>query len=160
MALSSSYYVDRNLRKTPIPFEAGQKVTEQKRRFMLENILLIDDDWWVLDSARCFLQHVGYEVTTACTGKEGISLIDSGYAYDLVVTDIRLPGISGNELAKQIRNSDCPHLPIVAISGFHDDVEQDLFDSILQKPFELKILAKTIKMLIKKAESSGLTNFS
>ena len=124
----------------------------------MENILLIDDDWWVLDSARCFLQHVGYEVTTACSGQEGITLIDNGYEYDLVITDIRMPGISGNELAKQIRSSDCPHVPIVAISGFHDDVEQELFDFILQKPFELKILAKTIRMLVKKAESLGITN--
>ena len=124
----------------------------------MENILLIDDDWLALDSARSFLQHVGYEVTTACSGQEGITLIDSGYDYDLVITDIRMPGISGNELAKQIRNSDCPQMPIVAMSGFHDDVEQELFDSILQKPFELKILAKTIKVLTKKAESSDITN--
>jgi len=124
----------------------------------LENILLIDDDLWVLDSARDYLQHVGYDVTTACSGQEGITLIDSGYEYDLVITDIRMPGISGNELAKQIRESDCPHMPIVAMSGFHDAVEQELFDSILQKPFELKYLAKTIKVLIKKAESSDITH--
>ena len=124
----------------------------------MENILVIDDDWWVLESVKCFLEHLGYEVTTASSGQEGITLIDNGCEHDLVITDIRMPGISGNELAKQIRNSDCPHVPIVAISGYHDDVEQELFDCILQKPFELKILAKTIKMLVKKAESLGITN--
>ena len=124
----------------------------------MENILVIDDDCCVLDSVRDFLQHVGYEVTTASSGQEGISLIDSGYEYDLVITDIRMPGMSGNELAKHIKNSDWSHVPIIAITGYHDDVDQELFDSILQKPFELKILVKTTKMLIQKIQSSSIAN--
>ena len=124
----------------------------------MDKILVIDDDWWVLDSVRCFFQHVGYEVATACSGQEGLTMIDSGNEYDLVITDIRMPGMSGNELAKHIRNSDLSHVPIIAITGYHDDVDQELFDSILQEPFELKILSKATKMLIKKKESSHITN--
>ena len=118
----------------------------------MENILLIDDDLLVLDSTRNYLQHLGYEVTTACSGLEGITFIENGYEYDLVITDIRMPEMSGNELAKILRKSDCPYVPIIAISGFHDDVEEELFDCILQKPFKLKILLKTIKALINKIE--------
>ena len=124
----------------------------------MENILVIDDDCCVLDSIRGFLQHVGYEVTTACSGQEGITLIDDGYECDLVITDIRMPVVSGNELAKHIRGSNWPHVPIVAITGFHDDVDQDLFDIILQKPFDLIILVKTIKMLLNKIQSSSMAN--
>jgi CheY-like chemotaxis protein len=148
---SCLYFIDVNLSKTPIPSKARQKAKAQTRRFKLENILLVDDDDWVLDSVGCFLQQVGYEVTTARSGKEGISLIDSGYEYDLVITDIRMPGISGNELAKYIRDSDWPYVPpIVAITGYNDGIDQELFDCILQKPFDFKVLAKTIKMLINK----------
>ena len=100
----------------------------------MEHILVVDDDGCVLDSVRCFLQHVGYEVETASSGQEGISLIDSGNEYDLVITDIRMPGMSGNELAKHIRNSDWTYTPIIAITGYHDAVDQKLFDGILLKP--------------------------
>ena len=124
----------------------------------MDNILVIDDDLQVLDSIRSFLQHVGYEVVTASSGQEGSGLIDSGYEYDLVITDIRMPGMSGNDLAKYIRNSEWAHMPIIAITGYHDDVDQELFDSILQKPFELKTLSEKIKTLIMKKEGSHITN--
>ena len=122
----------------------------------MDNILVIDDDSWVLNSVRRFLQHAGYEVTTASSGQEGITLIGSGYEYDLVITDIRMPGISGNELADHIRSSDWADVPIIAITGYHGDVDKELFDSILQKPFKLKILIKTIKELINKIEKSSI----
>jgi CheY-like chemotaxis protein len=59
-----------------------------------------------------------------------------------------MPGMSGNELAMQLRSSDLSHIQIVAITGFHDEVDQHLFDSILQKPFEFEILAETIMTLL------------
>jgi CheY-like chemotaxis protein len=99
---------------------------------------------------------VGYEVATANSGQEGISLLDSGNEYDLVITDIRMPGMSGNELAKHIRNSDWTYTPIIAISGYHDAVEQELFDGILQKPFKFKILVEKIRILIQKNAKSTM----
>jgi len=114
----------------------------------LADILVVDDDSWVLDSITVFLQHAGYEVTTACSGEEGINLIDSGYEYDLVITDIRMPGISGNEFAMQLRESNLSPIPIVAITGFHDEVDEELFDSVLQKPFKFEILDETVRMLL------------
>ena len=125
-----------------------------QRSLRLDNILVIDDDSQILDTIRCFLQHVGYEVATAGSGEEGIRLLDSGYEYDLVMTDIRMPGMNGNELAKIIRNSDLSHMPIIAMTGYHDDVDQELFDSILEKPFALKILSEIIQTLIRKEEGS------
>ena len=66
--------------------------------------------------------------------------------------------MSGNDFAKYIRNSEWAHMPIIAITGYHDDVDQELFDSILQKPFELKILSKIIQMLIAKKERFHIAN--
>ena len=78
-ALSYLYCFDQYLGETLILVEAGRNVMAYKRRLRLDNILVIDDDLQVLDSIRCFLQHVGYEVATASSGQEGSSLIDSGY---------------------------------------------------------------------------------
>lgn len=115
----------------------------------MKSILIIDDEPGVLKSTRTCLQHLGYEVTTASNGEEGIGLFDKGPKFDLVITDIRLPGLSGNEVAKHIRDSDRPYTPIVAITGFGADIGQQLFDGILVKPFKIKSLVKTIEILSK-----------
>jgi CheY-like chemotaxis protein len=102
-----------------------------------------------------FLQHLGYEVTAACNGQEGISLFDKKPKFDLVITDIKMPGLSGNEVAKHIRDSDRPHTPIVAITGFGEDIGQELFDGILLKPFKIKSLLKIIETLNKLTKTTA-----
>ena len=63
-----------------------------QRSLRLDNILVIDDDSQILDTIRCFLQHVGYEVATAGSGEEGIRLLDSGgQFYDAIPGNARKP---------------------------------------------------------------------
>jgi CheY-like chemotaxis protein len=112
-------------------------------------ILLIDDDSQILTSLREALTHVGYEVEVACDGDEGIELIDSGHNCDLVITDITMPRVSGNAVARHIRSSDRRDTPIVAITGFGEDaIERELFNSVLEKPFKLDVLFGTVRLLI------------
>jgi CheY-like chemotaxis protein len=112
-------------------------------------ILLIDDDSQILTSLREALTHVGYEVEVACDGDEGIELIDSGHNCDLVITDITMPTVSGNAVARHIRSSDRRDTPIVAITGFGEDaIERELFNSVLEKPFKLDVLFGTVRLLI------------
>ena len=61
--------------------------------------------------------HLGHEVEMACDGDEGIELIESGYKCDLVITDITMPRLNGNAVARHIRSSDRQDTPIVAITG-------------------------------------------
>jgi two-component system cell cycle sensor histidine kinase/response regulator CckA len=114
-----------------------------------KKILIVDDDSQILTSLSQALKHVGYEVEVACDGDEGIELIDSGYNCDLVITDITMPRVNGNAVARHIRSSDRQDTPIVAITGFGEDaIEWELFNSVLVKPFKLDVLFGTVQLLI------------
>lgn len=113
------------------------------------HILLIDDDCQILTSLSQALKHVGHEVEVACDGDEGIELIDSGYKCDLVITDITMPRVDGNAVARHIRSSDRQDTPIIAITGFGEDaIERELFNSVLVKPFKLDVLFGAVRLLI------------
>jgi two-component system cell cycle sensor histidine kinase/response regulator CckA len=112
-------------------------------------ILLIDDNCQILTSLSQALKNVGHEVEVACDGDEGIELIDSGYNCDLVITDITMPRVNGNAVARHIRSSDRQDTPILAITGFGEDaIEWELFNSVLVKPFKFDVLFGAVRLLI------------
>jgi CheY-like chemotaxis protein len=79
----------------------------------MRQILIIDDDKSIRSILSMFLKEFGYDVKTAASGEEGIELFKRIADLDLVITDIRMPGIDGNEVAKIIRNSEKSELPLV-----------------------------------------------
>jgi len=58
--------------------------------------------------------------------------------FDLVISDIQMPNMDGNEVARYIRNSDKSATPLIAITGFPGDLQKEMFDYSLIKPFSLK----------------------
>ena len=80
-------------------------------------ILLVDDE----DSIRVFVKAIlvrQYDVLEAANGNEALAIVKRvNGAVDLLVTDIRMPGMNGYELAEVVRRS-YPSLPVVYISGY------------------------------------------
>lgn len=113
---------------------------------MLE-ILIIDDQNCILILLQTFLMGLGHGVKIAYDGQEGIEVFDSERNLDLVITDIRMPRVDGNAVARHIRNSDRPDMPIIAVSGFADEVESEMFNFLIEKPFEMKTLADVIEKI-------------
>ena len=111
----------------------------------MPQVLVIDDENSILDLLRSILIHLGYDVKVACDGREGIEVFNAENDLDLVITDIRMPGMDGNAVARHIRNSDRPDMPIIAISAFTDELESELFNSFIKKPFNIQTLADAIK---------------
>jgi CheY-like chemotaxis protein len=58
-----------------------------------------------------------------------------------------MPRVDGNQVAKHIRGSGKPNTPIVAMSGYNDKAEGELFDFTLEKPFDLKELMTVVKAI-------------
>ena len=83
---------------------------------MAGRILFIDDDRAGREVALFNLRKAGYEVTAASDGQEGLSLF-SPEKFDLVVTDLKMPGISGIEVLKRVR-SQAPDVPVLVITAF------------------------------------------
>ena len=99
----------------------------------MSTILVIDDEKGVLQLIHQALTRFGYKVETAVDGQEGIKKFDSGN-FDIVITDIRMPGVDGNGVVKHIRNSNRQSIPVIAISGTPWQSEAKNFDMILPKP--------------------------
>lgn len=107
---------------------------------MSENarVLVIDDDAIVGKSFDRVLSGKGYNITTAISGEEGLEDIDSNEDYDVVFTDIVMPGIDGIEVAKNIRDR-CPWTPVVVITGYGSEENEERasvlgVDGFVRKP--------------------------
>ena len=82
-------------------------------------VLVIDDDAVVGRSFDRVLSDKGYEVSTALTGEEALKDMEST-DYDVVFTDIKMPGMDGIEVAERIK-AKCPWTPVVVITGYGTD---------------------------------------
>jgi len=113
----------------------------------MSTVLVIDDEKGILQIIRQVLTKFGHRVETAADGREGIRKFDDG-CFDIVITDIRMPGIDGNGVVKHIRKSDKQSIPVIAISGTPWLMENNAFDMVLTKPFPLKKLVESIGSLV------------
>ena len=115
-------------------------------------LLLIDDDESVLANLCYFLSDKKYDVSPASDGLEGLKLLETEeQGFDLVITDLVMPNISGVGLIAIIKKK-FPSLPIIAITGWGEHPEELATefqaDLILEKPFELSELDRAIKEII------------
>jgi len=115
-------------------------------------LLLIDDDEPVLTNLCYFLRDKKYDVTTASDGLEGLELFENDQqGFDLVITDIVMPKISGIGLISILKKK-FPDTPIIAITGWGEYPEafatESQADKVFSKPFGLTELDDAINELI------------
>jgi len=96
-----------------------------------------------LDTFRFLFTQSGYHVETATSGEQGIQKLNEG-SFDLVITDVRPPGINGSRIARHIRNSSSRYLPIIAISPAPTLRQLD-FDLIISNPLDTILLRGFLK---------------
>ena len=111
----------------------------------MHSVLIIDDEKQILQMFRQVLPEFGFAVETAGDGKEGIQKFDRG-CFDLVITDVLMPGIGGIEVAQYIRNSR-KNTPVIGISGTPWLLKDTDFDSVISKPFPITTLVDYVKNL-------------
>jgi two-component system cell cycle sensor histidine kinase/response regulator CckA len=109
-------------------------------------VLLVEDEDAVRNLARIVLEGQGYLVTEAPDGETALTLIEPGRRFDVLVTDLTMPGIDGRELALQLRRVS-PDLRVVFMSGYvpetgHLEVVADA--SFLPKPFTPADLVRAV----------------
>jgi DNA-binding response OmpR family regulator len=122
-------------------------------------ILLIEDEKKIADTLSKGLSELHYYVETAYDGKIGLRLFDAG-TFNLVITDINLPGINGYDLCKIIRsrNQHVPLIMLTALGNTSDKIEgfDAGADDYLVKPFEFKELLARIRALLKRTINQQL----
>ena len=122
-----------------------------------KTILVVEDDPDVLSAIVKNLEHAGYKILTANDGMEGLKKIKSG-GYDLVITDIVMPYVSGTGVVSALKESN-PRIPVIAITGYGEIPEtmavEQKADLVLSKPVRMSDLKEHIAKLLDVSETES-----
>jgi two-component system, sensor histidine kinase and response regulator len=128
-----------------------------------ERILVVDDSPTQLEAARALLEMRGYDVHVARSGEEALEAVGSR-RFDLVLSDVMMPGMSGYELCAAIKKREEEPPPVVLLTSLNDprDIVRGVecgADNYITKPYEPTQLADRIRHVLDnhrlRAESSG-----
>jgi two-component system cell cycle sensor histidine kinase/response regulator CckA len=118
-----------------------------------ETVLAVDDDPTLLDLVEEVLKPLGYKVLSAASGEEALTKAALHHdKIDLLLTDVMLPGIKGQELATKLLYK-CPEVNVLFMSGYlcpsmaHSDSDER-FEAFIQKPFSPNALLRKIRKLL------------
>ncbi|HNX00142.1 MAG TPA: PAS domain S-box protein [Candidatus Cloacimonadota bacterium] len=143
--------------KKPIPqVEAKPQLTAVPTG--REHIMVVDDEAFIIDIMKQTLTRLGYEVTAVNDSQTALSLLMTKTKhYDLLITDLTMPGMTGTDLAALVKK-ERPELPIVLCSGFNELAETDIdqlgISEILKKPIDRFKLAEVTRKILDKDKSS------
>jgi two-component system cell cycle response regulator len=104
-------------------------------------VLVVDDDGALLELLTDYLELQGIEVVAADSGEAALRVIEGPSPPDVVVLDIRMPGISGNDVLRRMKsNPRLAHIPVAAMTGMRPGEFQLVAapDEFLAKPFDVE----------------------
>jgi len=115
-------------------------------------VLVVDDEAVVGQSFDRVLSEKGYEVNTALSGEEALRKVGTN-GYDLVFTDIKMPGMDGLEVAKRIKEMN-PWVPVVVVTGYGTEDNEARAEEIgvsgfLRKPLSPEVIEWITKKTLK-----------
>jgi len=112
-------------------------------------ILVVDDELLIRDLLYDYFSSKDYQISTANSGEEAIEILQQGKEFDVVLTDLKMPGIDGLELIDHIRKSDY-HLPVIVMTGFPsldtaiEALRKRAYDYVI-KPFNINRLCSIVE---------------
>jgi len=118
-----------------------------------EHILLVDDKKEVIWIQRQILEVLGYRVTSRLSGQEALeTFAASPLTFDMVITDMSMPGMAGDILAKELFAIQ-PDIPVILLTGYHEGMNRDKARSLgikdlLMKPVKLKEFSVSIREIL------------
>ena len=121
------------------------------------SILLVDDDTELSDMLAEYLQPEGMSITAAATGTQGLRRAQQE-DYDLIVLDVMLPGLSGFDVLRQLRESGS-RTPVLMLTARGDDVDRIVglemgADDYLPKPFNPRELLARVKAILRRTNEA------
>ncbi|WP_437554370.1 response regulator [Sorangium sp. So ce327] len=115
-------------------------------------VLVIDDEPDIRETLDTFLSFEGYEVATAATGEAAVEQVQ-GEPFDLVITDLRMPGMGGDETLAALKRLH-PNLPVIVVTAHASDTaaarcmkEGALW--IVRKPVDLDDLLRLVRAAVR-----------
>lgn len=131
------------LSKQPLP------ATTNKR---LPKILVVDDQVVILDLIRAMGKSSGFEIKTAENGNDGLQMALTE-KFDIILTDLAMPGLSGLELAREVKKKNAD-IPIILITGWEVNMDKTQLEAagimeVLYKPFRLEQLTDLLHSIVR-----------
>jgi len=109
-------------------------------------ILVVDDEYDLLQAIASFLEDEGFEVESCSSGSEALTRLERGELPDMVLLDVMMPGLSGFEVAERItRGERTRDLPVVMMSAVSPGQAIGSWRAFLRKPFDLDKLIETTR---------------
>jgi PAS domain S-box-containing protein len=117
-----------------------------------QSVLLVEDDESVRLLVRDVLEELGYRATEAADGQQAVRILEEGQRFDLMISDVGLPGINGRQLA-EIAREHLPDLPVLFVTGYAESAAaRGGFLSnnmqMIAKPFQIEMLSARIREML------------
>jgi two-component system, cell cycle sensor histidine kinase and response regulator CckA len=114
-------------------------------------VLVVDDEEPVRKFVERVLREAGYETRVAADGPEALEVAKSGPAVDILVTDLMMPQMNGDELVRRLRQEE-PALKVLYLTGFSDRLFKEKStlwqdEAFLEKPCSVKGLLQAVSLL-------------
>lgn len=111
-------------------------------------VMVVDDDKFVREAVSNIVSLLGFKVARASNGREALALF-SRHRYELVFTDVYMPGMDGFDLASRIKGKS-PSTPVVLVTGSRKEwvekqMEEKPIDGVVHKPFRVEEIVAAVK---------------
>jgi two-component system, cell cycle sensor histidine kinase and response regulator CckA len=120
-------------------------------------VLLVEDEDMVRTVAERALVRAGYEVTACASGEEGLTAISEGGTFDIVVSDVVMPGMDGPAMVREIRRG-LPGMPVLFMSGYAEEQLRKDIDipdmHFLAKPFSVASIGEKVGLVLREARAA------
>ncbi|MFJ4850420.1 MULTISPECIES: response regulator [unclassified Streptomyces] len=122
----------------------------------MSRVLIVEDDPDVRNAVQLALRHQGHHVVAAGTGEEGLEQLRP-FRPDVVVLDLMLPGMSGLDVCRRIRDRD--QVPIIMVTAKGDDIDVVVgleagADDYVVKPVQARVLDARIRAVLRRQDAS------
>ncbi len=120
---------------------------------MAKKVLVVDDEEYLLELVAVNLEPAGFEVIKAANGQEGLKKTITERP-DLLVLDVRMPGLDGFEVCRQLKaNPATKDIPVIFLSAYAQETDLKKGYSLgaevyMKKPFDVEELVRTVKKIL------------
>ncbi len=124
-----------------------------------ERVLLVDDEIPILNLQKQMLERLGYRVTERSSSMEALRVFSTNPdGFDLVITDMTMPNMTGDNLAKELASMR-PDIPIIICTGFSERMNKDLAQKMgikgfLMKPVIKSVMAEEVRRILDQTSST------
>jgi len=138
-----------------VPDETGGRASGALSEALVgtERILLVEDDPSLLELAQCTLEQLGYAVSACCNPHEALAEVtERGQEFDLLLTDVVMPGLNGKELAGHLGPL-LPRMRVLYTSGYGESIiaNHGVLEAgvhFIEKPYHPASLAKKVRSVL------------